>query len=178
MKTFETERLLFRPHEPADLEAYCAIEADPAVSRFSGSAPVTHEMAQERFRAMFLTPLPDQIALWAVVLKSTQRYVGYFDVAPHLFPDGSAIPGEGIIGVTLARDIWRSGFATEGGRAFLQHVASDLHLHRVVAAVEAGNAASLRVLEKLGFREEWRATGTRRSIVHFACEAPVCLQGA
>jgi RimJ/RimL family protein N-acetyltransferase len=177
VKTFQTERLLFRPHELADLEAYCTIEADPAVSRFSGGVPVAHEAAAQRFQAMFLTPLPDQIALWAVVLKSTQRYVGYFDVAPHLYTDGTAIAGEGIVGVTLARDCWRTGLATEGGRAFLAHIAADLQLHRVVAAVEAGNAASLRLMQKLGFREEWRATGTRRSIVHLACEAPVCLQG-
>jgi RimJ/RimL family protein N-acetyltransferase len=45
----ESERLLFRPHEAADLEAFCAMEADAEVRRYVGGAPRTREAAEERF---------------------------------------------------------------------------------------------------------------------------------
>jgi RimJ/RimL family protein N-acetyltransferase len=34
MIVLETERLLFRDHQPEDLDPYCAIEADPEVRRY------------------------------------------------------------------------------------------------------------------------------------------------
>jgi len=36
MVVLESERLLFREHEPGDLDAYCAMEADPEVRRYVG----------------------------------------------------------------------------------------------------------------------------------------------
>ena len=33
MVVLESERLLFRPHEAADLDAFCAMEADAEVRR-------------------------------------------------------------------------------------------------------------------------------------------------
>ena len=41
MFTLESERLLFREHKPGDLDAYCAMEADPEVRRYVGGAPRT-----------------------------------------------------------------------------------------------------------------------------------------
>ena len=49
MVVLESERLLFRPHEAADLEAFCAMEADAEVRRYVGGAPRTREAAEERF---------------------------------------------------------------------------------------------------------------------------------
>jgi [ribosomal protein S5]-alanine N-acetyltransferase len=33
MTVLESERLLFRDHEPSDLDAYCEMDADPEVRR-------------------------------------------------------------------------------------------------------------------------------------------------
>jgi RimJ/RimL family protein N-acetyltransferase len=41
--------------------------------------------------------------------------------------------------------------ATEAGRAFVNFGFDQLRLQRIAAVAEVGNAASLRVLEKLGF---------------------------
>jgi [ribosomal protein S5]-alanine N-acetyltransferase len=77
------------------------------------------------------------------------------------------IPGEGALGYTLARAYWRRGLASEAARGFVDFGFDDLHLSRIVAMVEVGNGASVRVLEKLGFRL-WRLeTIGRRSFYHF-----------
>jgi [ribosomal protein S5]-alanine N-acetyltransferase len=41
--------------------------------------------------------------------------------------------------------------ATEAGRAFVKFGFDQLRLKRIAAVAEAGNAASIRVSEKLGF---------------------------
>jgi ribosomal-protein-alanine N-acetyltransferase len=57
--------------------------------------------------------------------------------------------------------------ATEAGRAFVDFGFDELGLSRIVTAVEFGNDASVRVLEKLGFTLVRTETGELRSFHHF-----------
>jgi ribosomal-protein-alanine N-acetyltransferase len=68
--------------------------------------------------------------------------------------DGGLHPlgGDIELGYTLARAAWGRGYATELGRALLAFAFGELGAERVVAQVEPDNAASRRVLEKLGMR--------------------------
>jgi RimJ/RimL family protein N-acetyltransferase len=50
MIILESERLLFREQERGDLEAYCAMEADPEVRRYVGGTPRTRKDAERKFR--------------------------------------------------------------------------------------------------------------------------------
>src|SRR5437868_2300537 len=150
MIVLETARLLFRDHEPADLEAYCEMEADPEVRRYVGGKPRTRETAERRFREVFLRPRSGRLALWATVFKQEGRYIGYCGIYPHV-EAGRAIPGEGVLAFYLARPYWGRGLATEAGRAFVEFGFGELRLSRIVAGVDARNAASIRVIEKLGF---------------------------
>jgi ribosomal-protein-alanine N-acetyltransferase len=63
----ESDRLLFRDHEPEDLEPFCVMEADPEVRRFVGGAPRSREGAEAKFHQVYLQPVPDRMALWATV---------------------------------------------------------------------------------------------------------------
>lgn len=58
-------------------------------------------------------------------------------------------------------DYWGNGYATEIGRALLGFGFENLGLHRIEAGVDIRNAASIRVLEKLGMTNE----GIRRKIL-------------
>jgi [ribosomal protein S5]-alanine N-acetyltransferase len=171
MIVLETERLLFRDHTLEDLDPFCALEADPEVRRFVGGKPRTREEAEHRFRDRFLTPAPDRLRFWATVFKPDGRYIGYCGVYPH-FGEAGPISGEGALGFTLARAYWGRGLATEAARAFVDFGFHGLHLHRIVASVEVGNAASVRVIEKLGFRL-WRLEKiNHRSFYHFELRNP------
>jgi RimJ/RimL family protein N-acetyltransferase len=169
MIILETERLLFRPHEPGDLEAYCAMEQDPEVRRYVGGAPRTRETAEARFRGA-LQPAPDRLAMWATILKSNGAYIGRCGVYPHIQHD-TPIPGEGVLAFYIARLYWNQGFATEAGAAFVQFGFAELGLQKIVTAVQAENRASLRVLEKLGF-SLIRIEQGPRTFHHFALERP------
>jgi [ribosomal protein S5]-alanine N-acetyltransferase len=159
MIVLETARLLFRHHEPGDLEAYCAMEQDPEVRRYVGGAPRTREAAEERFHGA-LQPLPHHLRLWATVLKATGAYIGRCGVYPHI-EAGRTIPGEGVLSFYLARPYWGRGYATEAGSAFVRFGFGELGLQKIVTTVDARNRASLRVLEKLGFSLDRIETGPR-----------------
>ena len=58
------------------------------------------------------------------------------------------------MGFCLAEAAWGHGYATEGARALLQWAFDTLDLNRVQAEADTRNAASARVLEKLGFVRE------------------------
>jgi len=72
----ESKRLLFRSHEAADLDAFCAMEADAEVRRYVGGAPRTREAAEQRFWERAMQPSEDRLAMWATVLKADGSYIG------------------------------------------------------------------------------------------------------
>ncbi len=171
MTILETERLLFRDHTLEDLDAYCALEADPDVRRFVGGQPRTREAAERKFRNAFLRPARGRLRLWATVYKPDRLYIGYCGVYPHLRP-GGPIPGEGSLGFTLAPPYWRRGLATEAARAFVEFGFGRLRLRRIVASVQVGNAASVHILESLGFRLARLETINGRSFYHLRLDRP------
>ena len=166
-----SERLLFRSHEAADLDAFCAMEADAEVRRYVGGAPRTREAAEQRFWEGVMQPVEDRLAMWATVLKADGRYVGRCGLYPK-FKEEGRVAGEAVLGFYLAREFWGQGFATEAGRAFVDFGFDELKLGRIVTAVEVGNKASIRVLEKLGFVVAGHERGPR-SFFHFELSRPV-----
>ena len=70
-------------------------------------------------------------------------------------------------------DMWNRGIATEAGRILLKYAFSTLDLNRVGAVCMTGNAASRRVLEKLGFeyegvaRQEIMKDGVFYDVAHY-----------
>ncbi len=82
MIILETERLLFRDHEEADLEPYCEMQADPEVRRLSGGPVYPREEVERSFRKVLLATRPDRLRLWATVFKPEGRYIGRCGVYP------------------------------------------------------------------------------------------------
>jgi ribosomal-protein-alanine N-acetyltransferase len=143
------------------------MEADPEVRRYIGGAPRKRDAAERRFSQGLRRPMADRMAMWATIYKPEGRYIGRCGVYPHFGPDDTIIPGEGTLGFYLARAYWGRGLATEAGRAFVNFGFDELRLSRIVTAVEIGNDASVRVLEKLGFVLVRTEKGEFRSFYHF-----------
>ena len=62
------------------------------------------------------------------------------------------------LGFAFCESHWGQGYASEAARAVLNYGHSDLGLDRIIAMADAANEASVRVLEKLGFRFEGKVT--------------------
>jgi RimJ/RimL family protein N-acetyltransferase len=170
---FTSERLLFRQHMMADMDAFCAMEQGPEVRRYVGGKPRTRKEAESRFVNGPLQPVNDRMAVRAIILKSENKHIGRCGVYPHYKPDGEIIKDVGTLGFYIAHEYWGKGYATEAGRAFMHFGFNELKLKRIVATVEVGNAASVRVIEKLGFTLVETEHGSHRSFHHFMLENKV-----
>ena len=92
---------------------------------------------------------PGQWLQLAIERKDTGEMLG--DVAFHVTKSNLHTA---YLGYTLARAFWGQGYASEAVRSLLGYLFGVLNLHRVIADCDAENAASIRLLERLGFRRE------------------------
>jgi [ribosomal protein S5]-alanine N-acetyltransferase len=168
----ESDRLLFRPHEPADLDSFCAMEMDSQFRRYVGGYPRSREDAERKFPKEQLSKIADRLAVWAAVLKSNGQYVGRCGLYPHLKSGVGTVPGEAALSFYFGREYWGKGLASEAGAAFVKFGWEELHLSRIVTTVDVENGASIHILEKLGFQLIATERGAYRSFFQFELANP------
>ena len=164
-----TERLELRPYRPDDLDAVIErLVLDPQVIRFwhayaDPSLPVEarREMGRREFGEWFGSALAAGLPVWILeaadpALAPAGTFVGVAGVLP---PD-SDLGDEPELGYMLAGDFHGRGLATEAVRAMVADAFDRGGISRLAAVVDAPNAASIRVLEKAGFRLEREYLGT------------------
>ena len=144
----ETERLLFRSHEPKDEADFVRMHSDPEVRRYVGGQGQgwSLEKAQYRSRNEYLGRPTESYGLWATILKKEGRYIGCCGLR------AGEEEKEAHLGYFLAQPYWRRGFASEASKAFIDAAFTRLRLLRLLADVEEGNAASEHILRKFGFQ--------------------------
>lgn len=134
----ETERLTLRPLVASDVDELEKLHADPEVMRFLDPAPVEN----------YLTD-----SFHAAIEKDTGRFAGWFEFKG-IEVKGADFKstGEVELGYRIHREFWGRGYATEGGKALIEHGFTAGGVRRVVATTMAVNAGSRRVMEKCGLR--------------------------
>ncbi|MET0236111.1 MAG: GNAT family N-acetyltransferase [Kibdelosporangium sp.] len=149
----ETERLTLRLCEPDDIDALYAIRSREDVNRYLYSAAMTRAEVQakldERISKYSKLVEPGDSLLLAVVRRDTGQMIG--DVSFNWLP-GEHQQVE--IGYVLHPGHHGHGFATEAARPLLALAFQGLEAHRVIGRLDGRNAASARVLAKLGMRME------------------------
>jgi ribosomal-protein-alanine N-acetyltransferase len=145
----DTPRLFIRSLSLDDVPALTAILADPEVMKYSVRG-VYDAPAARRFVEWCLAGYETHgMGPWALVEKSTSALIGFCGVGPERVGEVEELN----LGYRLARAHWGRGLATEAARAALDHVFGDMACESVVAIIDPEHAASLRVIEKAGFRK-------------------------
>jgi RimJ/RimL family protein N-acetyltransferase len=147
MTEITTERLRLRPAAKADLAAIHAILSNPRATTYWSTPP--HDSIE-------------QSRAWLDGMISIARTEGEDFVVEH---QGRVIGKAGLyrfpeIGFIFHPDVWGQGFAKEALRPVLDRAFSLHRLQSVDADVDPRNAASLRLLAGLGFREIGRRERT------------------
>jgi len=146
-----TKRLIIREITETDLDAIYDYTKNPEIFKYMPFGPSTHEDATKRIQRL--------------IDKQNQDPRTDFDVAITLKHNEKLIGGcrlkkvsdiEGRVGYILAREHWGNGYATEAAKTLTEYGFDELGLHRVYATVHPENAASIRVLEKVGMSYEGR----------------------
>jgi len=148
--TLHTERLRLRPFTDADADALFALHSDAHALRYWDSPPWTDPGRAERFLAACRRMSEDGTgARLAIERASDGTFLGWCALSRWNPTYRSAATG-----YVLAQAAWGHGYATEAVRALLGWAFDALDLNRVQAELDTRNAASARVLDKLGFQRE------------------------
>lgn len=140
-----TDRLLLRPFQDQDLDAYAAICSDPEVMRYLGDGKPLSRADAWRQMAMILGHWQLRgYGMWAVEERQRNVLIGRIG-----FWQPEGWPGFEL-GWTLGRNWWGMGYATEGARIALSFAFTRLGQEHVISLIHPENRASTRVAERLG----------------------------
>ncbi|WP_254185305.1 GNAT family N-acetyltransferase [Nocardioides panacis] len=148
--TLHTDRLRLRPFTTEDADALFALHSSASVLRYWNSPPWTEPARADRFLVACRQMAEDGSgARLALDRVSDATFLGWCSLT-RWNPDYHSAA----MGYCLEEAAWGHGYATEAARAVLQWAFDTLDLNRVQAEADTRNAASARVLEKLGFVRE------------------------
>lgn len=155
MATVSARSVILRPLVPADAQTFADWGADPQFCRQAEWRAGRPRADRLRFwRELITDPPADLIRLGA---ESDQELIGYVDLH-------GAESGHRELGYTVGgRDRWGRGLGTAGAAAGLTYGFTELGLAEIWAEALDANAASVRILQRLGMREFGR--GDRRSFL-------------
>lgn len=149
----ETPRLVLREYTEDDATAVFAYQSDPRYLRYYPWEWRTLDDAQ-RFVRTFIdwqSESPRRRFQLAVLLHESGALIGSCGVRRK--PDDDT---EADIGFELSPEHWGWGYATEAATAMAEFAFRELGVRRLSSWCIAENAASARVLEKLGMSLEGR----------------------
>jgi len=146
----ETERLILRELNAGDAQFILALLNEPSFLRFIGDKKVRTVQDAEQY--ILNGPVTSYerhgFGLCLVELKDTHTPIG---ICGLLKRDELPDPD---IGFAFLPDFWNKGFAFESAAAVLQDARERLNLNHILAITNQDNEASIKLLQKLGFKIE------------------------
>ena len=163
--TLTTERLSLRGHHPDDLDALAAMWADPAVYGVIGGKPRSREEVWIRLLRSIGCWTVFGYGAWVVCDRATGAVlgdIGLLESRRAIIPE-LTVPE---VGWTLVPAAHGQGYAGEAMRAVLDWADAN-GIDRTCCIIDPGNAASIRLAEKLGYRAPVEGVYYERPILIF-----------
>ena len=154
--TFETERLILRPHRLEDFDSCVELNKDEGVMRFITGSPSTRQ--ETWIRMLRWTGMWHHLGYGMLVVeeKETGRFVGelgFLEMRRDMKP---SIEGTLEAGWVLHPSVHGRGYATEALTTLIAWAEKEFPGKAMSCIIHPDNAPSLRVAAKLGFRETAR----------------------
>jgi RimJ/RimL family protein N-acetyltransferase len=148
--TLHTARLQLRPFNDSDANALFALHGNAYVLRYWDAPPWSERLRAEKFIATCREIAEAGTGTRLAVDRVPDgTFIGWCSLT-RWNPDFRSAS----MGYCFDDAAWGHGYATEAARALLQWGFDTLEMNRVQAETDTRNAASARVLEKLGFVRE------------------------
>ncbi|MDJ0895373.1 MAG: GNAT family N-acetyltransferase [Alphaproteobacteria bacterium] len=149
--TLKTDRLRLRAITLDDVEACLAMDFDPEVHRYFFLDGVPNpDMHRAYLRARFESELAKPSAKdglrWGIEWLETPGWLGWVCLVP--------LEKTGLIeiGYRLISSVWGQGIATEAAGTVLDYGFREIGFDPIVGTIHPDNAASVRVLHKIGMK--------------------------
>ncbi len=143
-RPLETRRLVLRPPRSGDAEAFTKLLSDEAVPRYTARIP--YPFSIEDAQAFFDGLAASGEILWVITARADGVVLGAIGLGETEAPDG---PG---LGYWLGRPFWGAGIMSEAVARVVRYVFENTATAKLHSNAHPDNTASLRVLEKAGFR--------------------------
>lgn len=144
-RSLETVRLLIRPFQEEDADAFFACCQNPNLGNNAGWAP--HKTIEES-RKILQDVFIGQENIWAMILKDAQQLIGSIGIVPDPKREN---PQVRMLGYWLDEAHWGKGYMTEAVQAILNYGFNELQLSLITANCYPHNKRSQQVLERNGF---------------------------
>ena len=148
-----SERLILRPIKDEHAEFIFKYRSDSLVNQYQGWIPKTisevHDFIATKVSAEI--NIPDTWVQCVLFKKDTYELIG--DIGIHFLKQE---PGAVELGCTLDKEYHAKGFAAEALSAVIDYLVLELKKDLVVAYIDSANKRSIRLFERLGFRNEMR----------------------
>ncbi len=156
MSDLETQRLVLAPATLADVDDLHRLWTDARVRRYLwDDRSIDRHTAEDQVRASLESFACRGFGLWVVRLRGDAAtlagFCGLRELGEPPHPEVELLYG-------LAPTHWGRSYATEASRAVLAYAFERLALPRIVAGADPPNAASLRVMRRLGMHPVGRRT--------------------
>jgi [ribosomal protein S5]-alanine N-acetyltransferase len=162
----ETERLILRPFEMSDAQAAFGWFGDPVVMRFNPNGPdKSVEDTKAKLRFFMEHQKVHGFSKWLISDRHSGIAIG--DSGPLFLDEYDWID----LGFRFAQPYWGKGLATEVASAWVRAAFEEFGLGRLGAFVHPENGASIRVLEKVGFKCERRGMVFGMDSIVFSLDA-------
>ena len=143
-----TQRLELREFSIEDAKHLYQLNLNPDVIRYTGDASFSNISEATAFLKNYDDYCRNGYGRWAMVEQQTGEFLGWCGLKRHTDTN------ETDLGFRLFVKYWNNGFATEAAKACIDYGFNTLRLNSIIGRAMADNAASIRVLEKIGMRFE------------------------
>jgi RimJ/RimL family protein N-acetyltransferase len=169
--TLATKRLRLRQFHARDLEGLHACFGDAEAMRYWNTPACKSEADTGRWLKYFAkTTSPYDHLAWAVAERRSDRCIGMVN-----YHNRSAPHGHLEIGYILTPLKQGQGLGTEAVAALVAYCLDKIGVHRIEALIRPDNAASIKLVQRLGFqceggplRDRWRRDGRYMSVMMYA----------
>jgi RimJ/RimL family protein N-acetyltransferase len=144
--TWETERLILRPIEGDDLDAYTELWQDPEFTRHIGGRPSSRHDMWHNLAGNAGCWLMSGVGPLTVIEKASGQLVGRAGLWNE--PGWPGVEACWFIG----RPWWGRGYAGEAATAAITWAFANRGIGEITTPILPGNTPSIRVAEKLGMR--------------------------
>lgn len=148
MRIIETSRTFLRKFTADDFDDIAAILSNPRVMKYLGvsAKPVTRDETKQILDSINRLWKNKGYGRMAVVSKDDNKLIGMAGLRH--------FEGDAELFYLLDEPYWGQGLATEIGKAILEYGFETFDFPRIIAVTRPSNAATLRVLDKLGLKYE------------------------
>jgi len=146
----ESDRLLFRKFEKKDATALFKVRSNDQVMRYMDTLIHKNITDSAALISSIISDFKNKVGInWAIEVKSNNQLIGSFSfwrlIKQHCRAE---------IGYSIHPDYWGQGLMKETFKTIIEFGFNNLQLHSIEANVNPNNWQSIKLLQKVGFKQE------------------------